>query len=127
MNFIISEDRIHNLVMKHLNSMFDVDNINFTYGTDDEGNEVGYTALFYQGDFSDDEDLFRWYSKDYWNNDSSHYSFNLVEKWKNASPILDFVNREQKEQLDSLFGDKWYQPFKDWFMENFGLPIKTIE
>ena len=128
MKFIISYDRIYYLVMKHLNSMFDVDNINWTYGTDEYGDEVNYAALFYLGDFGDDDDLFKWYGEDYWYSDNSlFYKKDLINKWKEESPTLEFEYTEKKELLDNIFGDRWHQPFKDWFMKNFGFPIKTIK
>lgn len=114
--------------MKHINSMFDVDNINWTYATDDWGNEID-AVNFYEGDFGDDEDLFKWYDKGYWESDviDPYYSNENLKKWIEDSPILSFDNNGKKEQLDNLFGDKWHQPFKDWFQQNFDLPIKTIE
>lgn len=128
MKIIISEDKIYDLVMKHINSMFDVDNINWTYGTDDYGDEVDYAALFYLGDFGDDENLFRWYGEDYfYSEDMQNHNKEMIDEWIEKSPMLEFDNNGKKEQLDNLFGDKWHQPFKDWFQQNFDLPIKTIE
>lgn len=129
MKFIISEDKIYNLIMKHLNSMFDVDNINSTNGTDDYGNEVDYGISFYNGDYDDDDNLFRWYGEDYWRSEEVKFTQNdkNLKKWIEQSPILEFDNNGKKEQLDNLFGDRWHQPFKDWFQQNFDLPIKTIE
>lgn len=128
MKFIISEDKIYDLVMKHLNGMFDVENIHWTYGTDDEGDEVDYAAVFYEGDFGDNEDLFRWYGEDYWyREDIVFYKKDLINKLKEESPTLEFENTEKKELLDNIFGDRWHQPFKDWFIKNFEFPIKTIK
>jgi hypothetical protein len=129
MKFIISEDRIYDLVMKHINSMFDVDNIHWINGADDFGNEVDYAISFYLGDYDDDENLFRWYNEDYWRSEEVEItqSDENLKKWIEQSPILEFDNNGKKEQLDNLFGDRWHQPFKDWFQKNFDLPIKTIE
>ena len=128
MKIIISEDRIYNLIMKHLNSMFDVYNINWSYGTDDFGNEVDYGISFYLGDYDNDDNLFRWYGEDYfYSEEMSHHNKKMVDEWAEKSPMLEFDNNGKKEQLDNLFGDKWHQPFKDWFLKNFDLPIKTIE
>jgi hypothetical protein len=114
--------------MKHIENMFNVDNINWIYGTDDYGDEVDYVALFYLGDFGDDENLFRWYDEGYWEIDELDYKNDKdLTKLIGQSPILSFDNDGKKEQLDNLFGDRWHQPFKDWFQKNFNLPIKTIE
>jgi hypothetical protein len=128
MKIIISEDRIYDLIMKHINSMFDVDNIHWTYGTDNDGNEVDYAISFYNGDYDDDDNLFRWYSEDYfYSEEMSHHNIMKTDEWKEKSPMLEFDNNGKKEQLDNLYGDRWHKPFKDWFQQNFDLPIKTIE
>ena len=128
MKIIISEDKIYDLIMKHINSMFDVENINSTNGTDDWGNEVDYGISFYNGDYDDDDNLFRWYGEDYfYSEEMSHQNKKMIDEWVEKSPMLEFDNNGKKEQLDALFGDKWHQPFKDWFQQNFDLPIKTIE
>lgn len=108
--------------------MFDIDNIHWLYGTDDFGNEVDYGISFYEGDYDDDDNLFRWYGKDYfYSEEMSHHNQKIIDEWAEKSPMLEFDNNGKKEQLDALFGDKWHQPFKDWFQKNFDLPIKTIE
>ena len=127
MKFIISEDKIYDLVMKHIDNMFDVKNINYVNATDDYGNDLPAFS-FYLYDYDYDINLFRWYDKGYFENDeSSHHHPQHLKKWIEDSPILAFDSDGKKEQLDSLFGDKWHQPFKDWFLNNFDLPIKTIE
>lgn len=128
MKIKIPEDKIYNLIMKHINSMFDVENINWTVGTDDWGNEVDYAKSFYLGDFDDNDNLFRWYGDDYWySEEMQNHNKEMIDEWVEKSPMLEFDNNGKKEQLDNLFGNKWHQPFKDWFLKNFDLPIKTIE
>ena len=57
MKIIISEDKIYDLIMKHLDSMFDVANIGWIYGADDMGNDVDYAAEFYENDYDYDSDM----------------------------------------------------------------------
>ena len=128
MKIKIPEDKIYNLIMKHINSMFDVDNIHWTPYINDYGDEVDYAISFYNGDYGDDDNLFRWYSEDYfYSEEMSNHSKKMIDEWKEKSPMLEFDNNGKKEQLDALFGDKWLQPFKDWIWDNFNLPVKTIE
>jgi hypothetical protein len=136
MKFIISENRIDDLVVKHLDSMFDVNNIGWTYGSDDMGNEVDYAAEFYEGDYEYDwgeNTLFRWYDKDYWFSDEStlpetghEYDRRILEKNIEDSPIVEFEDTYSSKQLDSIFGDRWEEPFKRWFEDKFHFPVKTI-
>ena len=136
MKFIISENRINDLVVKHLDSMFDVNNIGWIYGSDDMGNEVDYAAEFYEGDYEvywAENTLFRWYAKDYWFSDEStlpetghEYDRRILEKNIEDSPIVEFEDTYSSKQLDSIFGDRWEEPFKRWFEDNFHFPVKTI-
>ena len=128
MKIIITESRLYQAVIDYLNETYDINNIHWTYGTDDWGNEVDYAMSFYQGDFEDDEDLFRWYSEDYWYSEEMFFqNKNMIDEWIEKSPMLEFDDTDTFNTLNGYFGDKWHQPFKDWFMENFKKPIKTIE
>jgi hypothetical protein len=137
MKFIISENRIDDLVVKHLDSVLDVKNVGWTYGSDDMGNEVDYAAEFYEGDYEEgwgENTLFRWYDKDYWFDDELglpatggyEYDRNLLKKNIEDSPILEFEDTHLSRQLDSIFNDRWEEPFKRWFEDNFHFPVKTI-
>ena len=127
MKIIITESKLYQAVIDYLNETYDVDNINWTYATDDWGNEID-GVLFYLGNFGDDENLFRWYDKGYWEVDELDYKNDEdLKKLIGQSPILSFDDTDTLNTLNGYFGDKWYQPFKDWFLDNFNLPIKTIE
>ena len=131
MKFIISENRIDDLVVKHLESVYDIENIGWIYGTDDMGNDVDYAAEFYEGDYEDgwgENVLFRWYDKDYWfDEDITKTSDDeKLKKRIEDSPIVEFQNSHLSNQLDSIFGDRWEEPFKRWFEDNFHFPVKTI-
>ena len=128
MRIIITESKLYQAVIDYLNETYDINNIHWTYGIDDWGNEVDYAVLFYLGDFSDDENLFRWYSEDYWySEDMTHHNKSMIDEWVEKSPMLEFDDTDTLNTLNGYFGDRWHQPFKDWFMEHFRLPIITIE
>ena len=128
MKIIITESKLYQVVIDYLNERYDINNIHWTYGTDDWGNEVDYAMSFYQGDFEDNDDLFRWYDVDYWRSDEmDHHNKEMIDKWVEQSPILSFNDTNTFDTLNGYFGDRWHQPFKDWFMEHFKKPIKTIE
>jgi hypothetical protein len=126
MEIKIQENRLNDIINKQFDIMFDVNNINWTMIDDDYGNESDDAAVFYLGDYGDEEELFRWYGENYWvNNDNEPTNFYniMVEK----SPILEFEDSTQKELLDNMFGDRWEKPFKIWFDKHFDIKIKTIE
>lgn len=128
MKIIITESKLYQAVIDYLNDVYDVNNIHWTYGIYDWGNEVDYAMSFYQGDYEDDDNLFMWYDVDYWKSDEmDHQDEENLKKWIEESPILSFNDTDTFNTLNGYFGDRWYQPFKDWFMEHFKKPIKTIE
>jgi hypothetical protein len=45
---------------------------------------------------------------------------------KNKSPQLEIYNNTVYRTLNGYFGDKWKQPFIDWFWDKFNVPVKTI-
>ena len=102
--------------------------IHYTYGYDDDGNEVDYAIEFYVGDYDDDDTIFRWYSEDYWDIEDDTHNLNSQKK-KDESPILDvYDNNELIIGLIDTFGsDLWKEPLIKWFEEKFDLPIKTLE
>jgi hypothetical protein len=128
MKIIITESKLYQAVIDYLNERYDINNIHRTYGLDDWGNEVDYAMAFYEGDYEDDDNLFMWYDVDYWKSDEmDHQDEENLKKWIEESPILSFNDYTTFNILNGYFGNRWHQPFKDWFMEHFKLPIKTIE
>jgi hypothetical protein len=102
--------------------MFDVEDINWThpYEYDDEGNEYEdpNRILFYFGDYGDDDVVFHWYGRDYWG-----YTTHLP--YRENSPIVE-IEDPFLTRLNGLFGNKWYEPFKEWFGEKFDVPVNKI-
>ncbi len=122
MKLIITENRLHNLILNYIEEAYPVDEINYTEGHDDLGNPDDSSYTFYIGDYDEDFDIFRWYSKDYWEGDNIEVVNQRIEE----SPILSFSDSNEFNKLNGMFGDKWEPVFKAWFKENFGLDIKTI-
>ena len=91
MKIIITESKLYQVVIDYLNERYDINNIHWTYGLDDWGNEVDYAMAFYEGDYEDDDNLFMWYGDDYWYSDEmSHHNKEMIDKWKEQSPTLSF-------------------------------------
>ena len=53
MKIIITESKINTIISKYIDKMFN--DINYSYGYDDDGNEVDYAIEFYVGDYDDDD------------------------------------------------------------------------
>lgn len=134
MKIIITENKLNKMVTDYLNEMYDIDNIGWTYGSDDMGNEVGYAIQFYTGDFDEDDDettLFRWYDEEYWESEESSgwgdEDDETIKEKKLNSPILIFEDDDVYNTLNGYFGDMWKRPFIEWFWDKFHVPVKTIE
>lgn len=126
MRIIITESKINTIISKYLDKMFN--DIYYSYGYDDDGNEVDYAIEFYVGNIDDDDTIFRWYSEDYWDIEDDSPTL-YWQKKKDESPILDvYGNNELIIGLIDTFGsDLWKEPLIKWFEEKFDLPIKTLE
>jgi hypothetical protein len=128
MKIIITESKLNQAVIDYLNKTYDTNNIGWEYGIDDWGNEVDYAIKFYQGDYDEDDTLFRWYGEDYWGSEESEsYSDKLCQEKKDKSPILYFEDDVILRTLNGYFGNNWKQPFIEWFWDKFHVPVKTIE
>jgi len=123
MKYVITESQIDTLIMKQLDKMFDVSNINWThpYEYDENGEEFEDSERmdFYFGDYGDDS-VFMWYGKGYWGDNQHDY-----RGYKSKSPIVD-IEEPYHSYLNGLFGNRWYEPFKVWFKENFNVNVKTV-
>ena len=123
MRYVITESKLDSAIITYLNQTFDVNDINWTYAEEwdedtDEYQEDETAIVFYIGDYNGDDDgCFRWYD--------CHY-FNGGSKATEICPIVQ-VEHPFDIKLNGYFGDRWHEPFKKWFTDNFKLPAKTID
>ena len=122
MKYIITESKLDKAVTNYLYEMFPVDNIHSTNPIeyDDETGWEGEDenrVLFYIGDYGDENNCFYWYDCGYFDSDGPA---------RNICPTVS-VEYEFENILTGLFGNRWYEPFKKWFTENFDLPVKTVD
>jgi hypothetical protein len=124
MKIIITESKLNQAVIDYLNETYDTNNIGWTPGIDDWGNEVDYAIEFYEGDYEEgDNTVFRWYGEDYWEVSKIE---EYIKEFKNKSPQLEICDNTVYTTLNGYFGDNWKQPFIDWFWDKFHVPVKTI-
>jgi hypothetical protein len=123
MRYIITESKLEQTIINYLDELFEIDNINsfnpYEYNDETDEEYDDYTRVqFYIGDYEDgDNDIFKWYDCDYFDEDSDP---------KNRCPLV-VIDHPYDKTLLAYFGDKWEEPFKKWFTENFDLPVKTVE
>jgi hypothetical protein len=122
MKYIITESKLNEYILSVIEEMFPVDDINYTEAYDDDGNPDDTAYVFYLGDYENDEVIFRWYSKDYWDGpDESTVDYRIRQ-----SPLLVFEDYNTFYEINSMFQNLWKPVFIKWFYESFSLPIKTI-
>ena len=123
MKYIIAESKLDKVIINYLDELFEVDNINSInpYEYDDETGEEyddDSRVEFYIGDYEDgDNDIFKWYDSEYFDEGSEP---------KKRCPLV-VIEHPYDDTLIGYFGDKWEEPFKRWFYDNFDLPVKTVE
>jgi hypothetical protein len=120
----LKESRRDTVITNHFDELFNVAEMNWRhpYEMDDDADE--YTeyedesrTIFYYGSEFDDDIVFRYYDKGYFDTGTD-----LDEK----SPLLS-IEDEYKSVLDGYFGNMWHEPLKKWFEQNFGMHVKTID
>lgn len=115
MRYILTENKLNESIYNFIDEMFNTDYINYFHPEDDygNGNDDPYRCLFYFNDYSDEETLFRWYDKEYFNDDTEQGMILREE-----SPII-VVEEPFYSRLDNLFGERWMPVFLKWFNENY--------
>ena len=124
MKYIIAESKLEESILYYINELFDVNDINWTYPLeyDDETGEEwedGNRVVFYLGDYDADEDefIFKWYNCDY---------FDPGSHGREICPWV-IIDHPYERKLNGYFGDLWKEPFKQWFTEQFDLPVNTVD
>ena len=127
MKYIIPETKLYNAIYKFIDNKYSSKEINWIYGTgydpyEDENFDDENFRIFYEGEW-DGEDytdiLFWYYSKEYYEDDLNS------EVWMEDAPILS-VSADDYWNMDSLFGEYWKEPMKQWFEDKFNLPVTTV-
>lgn len=104
-------------------NMFDIDDINWTHpfgGRDDNyEHEDSDRIEFYTGDYEfGDNTIFRWYGKDYWDEDNKHN--------RDFSPMIELEDLDLQNNLMGIFGESWMKPFMEWIKDNFDIEVKHV-
>ena len=125
-------EKLEKRIIDFINSYIDTTQIHFTHEyeeyVDEDGDEVEgenpYYAYFYIGDFdSNDEPLFVWFDKGYFN----PYTEKGRERIEQC-PMLTIKDKNFSNALNGLFNDRWKEPFKMWFNNLFpDYKIKTVK
>jgi hypothetical protein len=124
MKYIISENRMNDLMQKYFDKNFnpnDMDYYYVSYEEDEEGNEIETedAMAFYKKSNNPDVDvIFRYYFCEYFSEDA--------HVMKQVCPILSFEN-DHTDTLNGFFGDMWKEFAKKWVQDNFNLSPKTVE
>ena len=126
MKYIITENRLNNLVVKFLEHMFKDKIYNesgFNYDIDAYDENL---IMFYDDDYKNNieyEPLFEYIFKEYY----EELDPETINNWAEKAPLIEIIRNELVETLNSTFGrGEWKPGFKIWFERTFELPVKTI-
>lgn len=122
MKIIITENKLYNSIYKYIDNFYDTSNIGQfnppTYMGNKWDENPYITDYFNKGNFEDDNtDLFTYIQKEYYSLEPSNQSFIKQTPILIVSDYGDFTD---------MFGDYWKEPMKQWFEDNYKLPVKTI-
>lgn len=100
------------------NNLYNPEDVNWTHPPDEYDDEDPNRMEFYLGDYEyGDNTIFRWYAKDYWDEDNKNQSL---------SPLVHLEDLELQESLMETFGESWMKPFAKWVTNNFGVEVKRV-
>lgn len=126
MKVIINENKVFDTIYNYLDKYFDVNDINWDYGRDEDEDEGDFEIenknflIFYKGEWSGEDYtdiVFNYFNKEYYNDSPG--------SWIENAPILE-VMYEYGEHLDTMFGNHWKEPMKKWFERFTNLPVNTV-
>jgi len=128
MKYLITENKLNQTIMSYIDKVYGEKKIYMSKALID-GKEVEGAYDFFTDDYSEgiDEDyLFLWSESKYYYNTMINDSIRK-QKLLRDCPILEVTNTgSSKGKFIELFGDRWHEPFKEWFTNKFGLPVKTL-
>jgi hypothetical protein len=118
MKYLISENKIDKIMYDYIVDLFENNNLgelNYKYNEDDYGNDLSDAIEFYFGDYGDSDNAFRWYSEEY-----------FAESEREKCPIIE-IETEYENALNSVFSDRWIEPFKNYIKNYYQLEVKTVQ
>jgi hypothetical protein len=124
MKYLLKESQFESLIIDYLNFTFPPEEISWDNSFDDYGNPDKCASVFYKGNFGDEDTLFRWYDRCWWDGVQSEWTKRGL---RSQSPILEFEEEKYLNSLNAYFGDKWEPIFIKWFRDNFDYDINTIK
>jgi len=130
MKYIITENRLNNLVVKFLEHLFKDGVENESWIDYDSGEENENIIVFYDDDYKNNiehKPLFEYIFKEYYEELDTETQFTMINNWADKAPVIEILRNDLVETLNSTFGmGEWKPGFKIWFERTFELPIKTI-
>ena len=121
--------QLFNAIYSYIDEELTKDNLDWRY-FDDSDDGYNNDIIEFFGDRWDTESeplYFQYIKKEYYDiNDED--KIELVKKWYDKAPLLDFFNYENPfwGHLNDTFGDIWKPVFKKWFEDHFPeFPVKT--
>jgi len=117
MKYVITDRqklKIFHMITGYIEEMIDLDTLIVQ-----KGEEVGDEGVWVIMDIKDYDNILMIYFEEYWSD--------TVEgkRAKEKSPIL-VVENNYEDNLNSNFGNLWYEPMKEFVKNNFGIEIKSI-
>ena len=112
MKFIISENKLSKIIKDYIIDTFehnDKGELNWTYDSDEDGNDNENRMIFYFGAYGYENNAFDW------NNETCAANCPLI-----------YMDNDLLNQLNGLFSDKWIIHFKNYLKHYYNLNFNSI-
>jgi len=131
MNYEITDKRLYEAIYKFINDEFTDDNLDYDYDNNYDTDETEKNILNFFGDKyqnnNQDEWYFQYIKKEYYTSLENSENNTMVKEWLPNAPILEMLDREFPNKMNSFFGEYWKPVFKQWFKDVYPqFPVKTF-
>jgi hypothetical protein len=131
MKYIINNNQLFKSIFKFIDSEFTDDNLDYDYDINYDTEETEKNILNFFGNKyqygAQDEWYFQYIKKEYYLSLDDSENTRLIKEWEPKAPILEMLDSEFPNKMNSFFGDYWKPVFEEWFKEKYPtLPVKTF-
>lgn len=128
MKYILTNKQLFNSIYNFINDELYDDDLTWEYEWDSDAMQREMNVInFYGAKYisnEQDEVTFTYIKKEYY---ESKEGTPLAEKWIDKSPLLEFIDYEFRNKMNSIFGEYWRPVFEKWFERNYPeFPVKTF-
>ena len=133
MRYIIHENKVHLAIYKYIDNEFTEDNLTWDYDINHDTEDTEKNILNFYGEKfqrgSQDDWYFQYVKKEWYENisDDDNQKKEFKDKWLEKSPLLEMLDIDFLNKMNTIFGNFWKPVFEQWFKDTYPqFPVKTF-